>query len=126
MRSPSSHDCNPGRRGILRIGSLIVTAAAARALIHPVTARGAQPPRLDEKDPQAQALGYRHDASRVDRKKFATYQPGQTCANCQQFQGKAGADWAPCTIFEGKEVHAKGWCSAWVKKAGGAAAPSKG
>lgn len=119
---------NYGRRDILRIGSIGLAAAAAGALIRPMPARGAEKalPKLDEKDAQAQALGYRHDATKVDRKKFTTYQPGQACGNCQQFQGKAGADWAACTIFAGKEVNAKGWCSAWVKKAGGSEAPPKG
>lgn len=115
-----------GRRNVLRIGSIALAAVAAETVLGQKRAKAAEPPKLDEKDPQAQALGYRHDATQVDRKKFATYQKGQACANCQQFQGKAGADWAPCTIFQGKEVNAKGWCSAWVKKAGGVETPPKG
>ena len=112
-----------GRRNILKIGSIAVATAASGTMAGRALAQGAQP-RLDEKDAQAQALGYRHDAAKVDRKKFATYQPGQSCGNCQQFQGKPGAAWAPCQIFSGKQVNTKGWCSAWVKKAGGA--PLKG
>jgi hypothetical protein len=115
-----------GRRNILRIGSITIATVAAGGALVPKSSAAAEPPRLEEKDAQARALGYRHDASKVDRKKFATYQPGQACGNCQQFQGKAGADWAPCTIFPGKEVNAKGWCSAWVKKAGGVETPPKG
>jgi len=115
-----------GRRNILKIGSLAVAAIAAGTVMGRQRAAAAELPKLDEKDAQAQALGYLRDATRVDRKKFATYQPGQACANCQQFQGKAGADWAPCTIFQGKDVNAKGWCSAWVKKAGGVETPPKG
>ena len=30
---------------------------------------------------------------------------------------RAGDAWAPCAIFPGKQVAAKGWCAAWVKKA---------
>ena len=120
------HPHDYGRRDILRIGSIALAAVAAGTVLGQKRATAADPPKLDEKDPQAQALGYRHDASKVDRKKFATFQTGQACGNCQQFQGKAGADWAPCTIFAGKEVNAKGWCSAWVKKAGGTEAPLKG
>ena len=74
-------------------------------------------PRLDESDPQAQALGYKHDASKVDKKKFASFKEGETCANCQHFTGKSGESWGPCAIFPGKQVAAKGWCSAWAKKA---------
>ena len=103
-----------------------LSASAGVAGIYELPGEDERKTLLDEKDPQAQALGYRHDATKVDHKKFATYQKGQACANCQQFQGKAGADWAPCTIFQGKEVNAKGWCSAWVKKAGGVETPPKG
>ena len=115
-----------GRRDILKIGSISAATFVAGAILAPRRSAGAELPKLDEKNAQAQALGYRHDATKVDRKKFATYQTGQACANCQQFQGKAGADWAPCTIFAGKDVNAQGWCSAWVKKAGGVETPPKG
>ncbi len=72
---------------------------------------------VQESDANAQALGYRTDASKVDRAKYPNFQAGQACANCQFFQGKAGDATAPCTIFAGKLVNAKGWCSAYVKKA---------
>ena len=78
---------------------------------------GSELPHLAESDPQASALGYKNDAKQVDRKKFANYQPGQTCAGCQQFQAKDKGVWQPCAIFPGKSVNANGWCSAWVKKA---------
>lgn len=85
-------------------------------------ALGARPaladaPKVDEKDPQAAALGYVSDAARVDKAKFAKYAPGQACASCQLYQGKAGDAAGPCAIFAGKQVSAKGWCSAYVKKA---------
>ncbi|CAB3755797.1 High potential iron-sulfur protein [Burkholderia puraquae] len=72
---------------------------------------------VQESDANAQALGYRTDASRVDHAKFPKFQAGQACANCQFFQGKAGAAMAPCAILGGKQVNAKGWCSAYSKKA---------
>ncbi|MFM0388401.1 high-potential iron-sulfur protein [Paraburkholderia dipogonis] len=72
---------------------------------------------VQESDANAQALGYRTDANKVDRAKYPKFQAGQACANCQFFQGKAGDATAPCTIFAGKQVHATGWCSAYVKKA---------
>ncbi len=111
------------RRGFLKISSLAVAAfaiasRAGTSLAQPKAQdkKGALP-QLDEKDPTAQALGYKHDAIKVDKKKFAQYQAGQTCSNCQLFQGKATDAWAPCQIFAGKQVNGKGWCSAYVKKA---------
>ncbi len=73
---------------------------------------------LAETDPQAQALGYKADAVTVDKAKYPKYAAGQTCAGCQLYQGKGSSDSSgPCPLFAGKIVEAKGWCSAWVKKA---------
>ncbi|MEX3669507.1 high-potential iron-sulfur protein [Paraburkholderia phenoliruptrix] len=77
----------------------------------------ADAPKVAETDPTAQALGYKEDASKVDKAKFAKYAPGQDCGNCSFYQGKAGDAYAPCPMFAGKQVAAKGWCSAYNKKA---------
>lgn len=71
---------------------------------------------LDEKNPQAAALGYVADAKRVDAKKFPKFAAGQNCANCVLYQGKAGEAAGLCPLFAGKRVAAGGWCSAWAKK----------
>ena len=62
--------------------------------------------QLSVDDPTAKALQYTHEST-VD---------GANCANCMYIQGDAGAEWRPCAIFPGKNVNAKGWCTAWVKK----------
>ncbi len=72
---------------------------------------------VDEKDPQAAALGYVSDAKRVDTKKYPKYAAGQHCASCALFQGKAGDKAGGCPLFAGKQVASTGWCSAWAKKA---------
>jgi hypothetical protein len=83
------------------------------------TARGqAAGPKVDEADPQAVALGYKQDSTKVDAKKYPKHDASQTCATCQLFQGKAGDAAGACPLFAGKQVAAAGWCSAWVKKAG--------
>ena len=56
-------------------------------------------------DPTAQALGY-VAKSAVE---------GQTCANCNLYQGGTAAA-GPCPIFPGKDVAAAGWCKSWVAK----------
>ena len=71
--------------------------------------------RLDEKDPQAVALGYSHDATKVDAKANPTYKAGNNCANCQFYQGKDA--WGACPMVGGKLVNGKGWCKVWAKKA---------
>jgi len=105
---------NIGRRDFLKAGSLAVVSAAIAGSAGMAAAQAA---RVDEKDAQASSLGYKHDATKVDKVKFAKYQAGQTCANCTLYQGKPADAWGGCAIFPGKQVAGKGWCSAWVKKA---------
>jgi hypothetical protein len=75
--------------------------------------------KLEESDPTATALGYRHAAADVDPGRYPRYQDGQACANCNLFQAGVGDDagWGGCSIFPGKLVNANGWCSAYVAKA---------
>lgn len=99
--------------------TFLMTAAAggtALACLGQAQAQ-AQAAKLDEKDPQAVALGYVADATKADAKKFPKYAAGQACAACALFQGKAGDAWGGCPLFGTKQVSANGWCSAWAKKA---------
>ena len=105
---------SPGRRDFLKAGSLAVVSAAIAGSAGRAAAQAA---RLDEKDAQAQSLGYKHDATKVDKAKFAKYVAGQNCASCTFYQGKPTDAWGACPIFAGKQVAGKGWCSAYVKKA---------
>jgi hypothetical protein len=77
----------------------------------------AAPAVVAENDPTAVALGYKSDATKVDKAKYAKYAAGQDCGACQFFQGKPGDASGACPMFAGKLVNAKGWCSAYVKKA---------
>ena len=96
---------------------LISVAGAATALaVSRITFAQAGTP-LSESDPQAQSLGYKSDATKADKVKFPKYAPSQTCSACQLYQGKPGDATGPCPIFQNRLVAAKGWCSAWVKKA---------
>jgi hypothetical protein len=70
--------------------------------------------KVDEKDPQAVALGYLADTTKVDAKKFPKHAAAQ---NCQLYTGKATDANGGCALFAGKLVAGNGWCSAYVKKA---------
>ena len=94
----------------------IVAAGAAIASLD-ARAQGAGP-KLSEADPQAVALGYKDDTTKVDAKKYPKHASDQKCSNCQLFQGKASDATGGCALFPGKQVAASGWCSAWNKKAG--------
>ena len=77
----------------------------------------AQAPMLAETDPQAVALGYKADTTKVDKVKFPKHAADQTCSNCVLYQGKATDAAGGCPLFGTKQVAGKGWCSAWAKKA---------
>jgi len=102
----------PSRRQFVL--QIVATGAAIGCL--DVRAQGATP-KLSESDPQAVALGYKDDTTKVDEKKFPKHAATQTCANCQLFQGKPTDATGGCPLFPGKQVAAAGWCSAWNKKA---------
>lgn len=91
---------------------LVTTAAGCMAMASTAQAQT----KLDEKDPQAVALAYVADASKVDAKKFPKFAAGQNCLNCALYQGKNVDAAGLCPLFAGKTVAAKGWCSAWAKK----------
>lgn len=88
----------------LGMGTVLATQASAQTM-------------LAESDSQASALGYKADATQVDKAKQTRYAAGQICANCALFQGASGAAAGGCPLFAGKQVAAKGWCSAYAKKA---------
>ncbi len=88
----------------LGMGTVLVTQASAQTM-------------LAESDSQASALGYKADATQIDKAKQTRYAAGQICANCALFQGASGAAAGGCPLFAGKQVAAKGWCSAYAKKA---------
>jgi hypothetical protein len=100
------------RRQFIRIAS-----CSGAALWVASTARAADTPMVDAKDPTAVSLGYVPDATQANKAKYPTYAAGQMCGTCTLFQGKAGDAAGPCPLFAGKAVSSKGWCSAYAKKA---------
>lgn len=98
-----------GRRTFIlqTVGATVALAAGASAQAQAM---------LAENDPQATALGYKADATKVDKAKQPKYAAGQNCANCALYQGKASDAAGGCPLFAGKQVASKGWCSAWAKK----------
>jgi hypothetical protein len=96
---------------------LISVAATTGAALCATRAAAQAAAKLEESDPQATALGYKADSTKVDKAKFPKHTADQMCNNCQFFQGKPADAMAPCTLFAGKQVQGKGWCSAYNKKA---------
>lgn len=96
----------------------IARVAAGGGALLALQAQAQAPAKVDEKDPQAAALGYVADTNKADGKKYPKHASSQKCGGCQLYSGKAGDASGPCSLFQGKHVSANGWCSAWAKKAG--------
>jgi len=95
---------------------MLQVAAGNSTLALAKVAHAQAAPMVNEKDGQAMALGYAADTTKVDAKKFPKHAAAQLCSNCALYTGKPGEASGPCGIFPGKQVTAKGWCSAWAKK----------
>ncbi|HEY4037883.1 MAG TPA: high-potential iron-sulfur protein [Burkholderiaceae bacterium] len=96
---------------------LIDAAGAASALAASRLAFAQPGTPLSATDPMAVALGFTTDATKADKAKFTNWAADHTCSNCQLYLGKPGDASGPCSLFQQKLVSAKGWCSAWAKKA---------
>lgn len=88
-------------------------AALALPLASPIPRALAtgQLPLLPVGNPQAKALSYTDDASKVTH---PAYKAGSKCANCQLFDPSTEG----CSIFPGFRVAPAGWCMAWAKRPG--------
>ena len=113
------------RRDLLKFGAIgiIGGVVGARLLGSTPAFADAALEMVKENDPQAQALGYRADAKKVDTKKWSKRAGAegakQFCYNCQFFQagGKEPKSLkaAPCQILAMKGVPSGGWCNTWTQ-----------
>lgn len=124
-----NEDAKCSRRGFLKGGAAVVSSLAVLpVLTHAQGAlaeAGAQAP-LDPEAPTAKALGYVHDATKVDTAKFPKRKSpegdNQFCSNCALMteQGIKLADhpgeWGKCSIFPQGLVNVDGWCNSWIEK----------
>ena len=103
------------RRDFLVSVSTMVGAAAFAAALTPVADAKALP-HLTTQDPQAQALHYTENVSKIDAQKDPTHTAGAKCANCKLYQGSSDEPFGPCQLYPGKAVSAKGWCMGYQQK----------
>ena len=67
-------------------------------------------------DAVAGAIGYVSDTSKVDKKKYPQFKPGQNCAGCQLYV-VSNEGWGKCTMISNGLVKANGWCGSYQPKA---------
>lgn len=106
--SRSKAGCGARREFLATVVGVVAIAALPRMV------RADDLPPLAESDPTGSALGYKEDASKVDAAKFPAHKPAQICAGCSFYQGTGPR--GACTLFPGKSVAGKGWCSAFAPK----------
>jgi hypothetical protein len=102
------------RRRFLKIAVVGAAMAPVAAALLPRVAR-ADDPHVDLNDPTAKSLSYTEDAKTAASN--PAYKPGSMCSGCQFYKGHEEMAYAPCELFPGKAVNAKGWCLSWTKKA---------
>jgi len=106
-----------GRRGFLKMG---VKAGGSVLALSAIPIHLLAQDKVTEDEALAQAMGYVLDATKTDTAKFPKRagEAGakQFCNNCALFAGAADAEFAPCSIFQNRQVAGAGWCNAWVLK----------
>ena len=95
------------RRRLLRVTAISAAAVPLAALVTP-TAEGADAPLIAPTDPAAAAVQYVEDAAQAK-----AAQAGSKCANCALYEGGPDSTQGACSVFQGKQVRAAGWCNAW-------------
>jgi hypothetical protein len=87
--------------GQLALAASLVTASRPEP-------RAADLPLISESDPQAKAVKYVEDATKVSEAK------ANRCSTCASYTGVSGSTQGGCRIFDGKLVKAAGWCASWA------------
>ena len=105
-----THD--PERRRLLKIAAVGLASAPFVSSLLARTAKAADLPLVDEKDPTAVALKYACDATKNPEHKDAA----AICETCMFYTPNADKKSGACVLFPGKSVCAKGWCSSFQKK----------
>ena len=75
--------------------------------------------KVEENEPKATAIGYKHDSAKVDRARYPKHSPDQRCHNCLAWAPAKPADeWGECDLMSDRLVHRNGWCSSYKKTKG--------
>ena len=73
--------------------------------------------RVEESEPKAAAIGYRHDSARVDGARYPKHDDTQKCQNCLAWAPDKPADeWGECDLMSDRMVNRNGWCSSYKKR----------
>ena len=101
------------RRVVLLVPAAVGLAGLQAGLV------AAQTKKVDEAEPKATAIGYKHDSAKVDKARYAKHDVNQRCHNCLAFApDKPTDEWGECDLMSDRLVNRNGWCSSYKKKKG--------
>ena len=71
--------------------------------------------KVEEDEPKAVAVGYRHDTTKVDGARYPKHKPTQHCQNCLAFYPSDDENeaWGECDLMSDRLVNQNGWCSSY-------------
>jgi hypothetical protein len=73
--------------------------------------------RVEESEPKASAIGYRHDSTKVDKSRYPKHESTHVCNNCLAWAPEKPADeWGECDLMSDRLVNRNGWCSSYKKQ----------
>ncbi len=98
---------NNRRQFIIHVAAGSAVMACGRA--------SAAPKKIEETEPKAASLGYKHDSSKVDAARFPKHTPAEKCNNCMAWLGGPTDPWGECDLTADRLVSNTGWCSSYVK-----------
>lgn len=99
------------RRVVLLVPAALGLAGLQAGPVH------AQTKKVEETEPKATAIGYKHDSAKVDKARYPKHDPGQRCHNCLAFApDKPTDEWGECDLMSDRLVNRNGWCSSYKKK----------
>ena len=94
---------------------LLVPVAASTIGLHAPTVQAALR-KVEETEPKATAIGYRHDSTKVDKARYPKHEISQKCQNCLAWAPDKPADeWGECDLMSDRMVNRNGWCSSYKK-----------
>jgi hypothetical protein len=97
---------------------LMAPVVAGTTALHTRTSHAALK-NVEETEPKATAIGYRHDSTKVDKARYPKHDATQKCHNCLAWApDKPTDEWGECDLMSDRMVNRNGWCSSYKKRKG--------
>lgn len=106
-----------GLTGLALLAPVVLSSVSTKAFAEEGRRKkaGAGPEMVDLNDPVAKGVQYVEDGKKNPNSK------GNKCSTCMLYtkktEKKDGKEIGGCSIFQGKNVYANGFCNSWAKKA---------